>query len=709
LPTEPRSSPATLRIRRAAGVFVALLAVSSSSSTSSAASAQVLGERYVTQADGRGRFALFAGGRAAPLHVDSADWPGVIRAAGDLRADLGRVTGAAPDLSVGGSLGGGIARRVVIIGTIGKSATIDGLVRAGKLDVRGVAGRWETFVIQTVDRPMPGVEQALVIAGSDRRGAIFGIYDLSAQIGVSPWYWWADVPVQRQTALYVTPGRHTRGEPAVRYRGIFINDEAPALSGWAGATFGGFNHRFYEKVFELILRLKGNYLWPAMWGSAFYADDSLDARTADLYGVVIGTSHHEPMLRAHDEWRRSGSGPWDYTSNDSALRAFWREGARRVGVNESVATVGMRGDGDEPMTQGTATALLERIVADQRRILGEVTGRDPSTIPQVWALYKEVQDYYDAGMRVPPDVTLLFSDDNWGNLRRLPTAADRGRPGGFGVYYHFDYVGGPRNYKWLNTTQIARVWEQMRLASQTGATRLWIVNVGDIKPMEQPISFFLDYAWNPSAIPADRIPAWRRAWAAQQFGAGPAEPVARVLGEYERLASQRKPELRDTATFSASYDEAARNAAAWSRLEGDAAAIRDGLGAGYRDAYDQLVLHPVRALANLDALYHVVALDRLHARQGRASANGLADSARRLFARDAELTRWYNERIAGGRWNHMMDQTHIGYTYWQEPPRNQMPRVDLIQVPAAAELGVTTDEAGQLVSVDADGIPANGP
>jgi hypothetical protein len=379
-----RRSPAAPRIRRAAGFLVSLCIALSPFRLD----AQATGERYVWPGGGRGRFALFAEGRAAAVHVDSADFPAVIRAAGDLRGDVERVTGVAPALHVGGAIAG----PVVLVGTIGKSPTIDALARAGKLDVRGVAGRWETFVVQPVDRPMPGVDRALVIAGSDRRGTIFGIYDLSAQIGVSPWHWWADVPVARQTALWVDGGRHTQGEPAVRYRGIFINDEAPALSGWAGATFGGFNHRFYAKVFELILRLKGNYIWPAMWGSAFFADDSANARTADEYGVVIGTSHHEPLLRAHDEWRRFGSGPWDYTKNDSALRAFWRESARRIETNETVVTVGMRGDGDEPMTQGTATALLERIVADQRAILAQATGRDARTIPQVWALYKEVQD-----------------------------------------------------------------------------------------------------------------------------------------------------------------------------------------------------------------------------------------------------------------------------------------------------------------------------
>jgi hypothetical protein len=645
---------------------------------------------YVTDRAERGRFALAAGGRPVPLHVSAGEHAGVVRAARDLRADIERVTGAAPELAVGDVPA---ARQIVLVGTLGSDPVIDGLVRAGKLNVSAVAGKWETFVLQVIDRPIPGVDRALVIAGSDRRGTIFGIYELSRQIGVSPWYWWADVPVRHQSELHVSPARLTLGEPAVRYRGIFINDEAPALSGWARERFGGFNHQFYEKVFELILRMRGNYLWPAMWGSAFYADDPRNARLADEYGVVIGTSHHEPMMRAHDEWRRfGGGGAWNYATNDSSLRAFWREGIRRMGSSESIVTLAMRGDGDEPMTQGTAIALLERIVADQRTILGEVTGRDPSAQPQVWALYKEVQDYYDQGMRVPDDVTLLFADDNWGNIRRLPRPADRARSGGFGVYYHFDYVGGPRNYKWINTTQVSRVWEQMHAAWRQGADRIWIVNVGDIKPMEMPTSFFLDYAWNPDAWPAERIPEWTRQWARRQFGAEHAVEIARILGEYTRFNSRRKPELLDTATYSlTAYNEAERITAEYAALAADAERIGALLPAEARDAYFQLVLHPVLAGANLHDLYVSAARNRLYARQGRAATNVLADRVRARFEVDAALSRRYNAEIAGGKWAHMMDQTHIGYTYWQEPPRNVMPRVEVIQVPAMAEIGVAVD------------------
>jgi hypothetical protein len=430
-----------------------------------------------------------------------------------------------------------------------------------------------------------------------------------------------------------------------------------------------------------------------MWGSAFNLDDPQNPVLADEYGIVMSTSHHEPMQRAQQECKRVGHGEWNYEHNDSVLRDFWREGIRNMGSHESVVTLAMRGDGDMPMTQGANIALLERIVADQRKIIAEVTAKDPAQTPQVWALYKEVQEYYDKGMRVPDDVTLLFSDDNWGNIRRLPSPQDKDRAGGFGVYYHFDYVGGPRNRKWLNPNPIPRIWEQLRLAHEYGANRIWVVNVGDLKPMEYPIQFFLDYAWDPSRTPASRLPEYARAWAAQQFGAGHAGEIADVVTTYLKYAGRKTPELLDTATYSLmNFREAETVVGDWRALEERAKALAKALPAGYQDAYYQLVLHPVLAMTNLSDLYLTVAKNRLYAAQGRAATNDLAQRARRLFQRDAEISAFYNDTLAGGKWHHMMDQTHIGYTYWQEPPRNVMPRVDVIQVPEPAEMGVSLVE-----------------
>jgi len=678
-------SRATGHFRNIASILAALfLTAALSAAQQSVAAAD---ESYVTSVAAAGRFPLATSGRSAPIQVSSSDYPGVIRAVDNLRADIERVTGTRPALAPAGFRD---SRDIVIVGTLGKNPLLDSLIVERRLDVSGVTGKWETSLLQVIDNPRPGVRYALVIAGSDKRGTIYGVYDLSARIGVSPWYWWADVPVERRRELFILPGRHSSGEPAVRYRGIFLNDEAPALSGWAREKFGGFNHEFYEKLFELILRMKGNYLWPAMWGNAFNDDDKLNPQLADEYGIVMGTSHHEPMLRAQQEWRRFGKGEWNYDHNDSTLREFWRQGIRNMGIRESIVTVGMRGDGDMPMTEGSNIALLERIVADQRRIIGEVTGKDPSEVPQLWALYKEVQDYYDKGMRVPDDVTLLFADDNWGNIRRLPETGAPPRRGGYGVYYHFDYVGGPRNYKWINTNQVSRIWEQMHLAYEHGVDRIWIVNVGDLKPMELPTQFFLDYAWNPGKWTAERLPQYTLQWAKQQFGAAHAAEIAGFLSRYTTYNSRRKPELLAPDTYSlANYREAETVVAEYNNLLAEAKKI--ALPAEYRDAYYQLVLHPIEASANLNELYVTTAKNRLYARQGRASTNDLADRVRALFTRDAEISRTYNKELAQGKWNHFMDQTHIGYTYWQEPPRNVMPQVDVIQVPEAAEMGVAIE------------------
>lgn len=634
-----------------------------------------------------GGLTLATDGKVAPLFVAADDWPGVRRAASDLRADLERVTGHAPALSTGTPDG----TEVVLIGTVGKSALIDGLVARGKLDASAIRGRWEAFQLEVVEQPLPGVARALVIAGSDKRGTIYGLYELSARIGVSPWYWWADVPVTRRDTLAVAPGRHVEPGPTVKYRGIFLNDEAPALTGWAQEKFGGLNREFYAHVFELILRLRGNYLWPAMWNNAFNEDDPENPRLADEFGIVMGTSHHEPMIRSQQEWKRHGRGAWNYATNGEGLRQFWADGVRRNRGFESLVTIGMRGDGDEAMSEETNVALLEKIVADQREILRRETGRAPEQVPQLWALYKEVQAYYEHGMRVPDDVTLLWCDDNWGNIRRLPTPEERKRAGGAGVYYHFDYVGEPRNYKWLNTVPLTKIWEQMHLAREYGADRIWIVNVGDLKPMEFPIEFFLSYAWRPDAIAYGQLEDWARAWAARQFGAAPAAEIAALINGYTKLNSRRKPELLEPETFSVvNYREAERVLAEWRALEARAQRVGAALPAAAQAAFHQLVRHPIEACRVVNELYVTVGLNRLYATQGRASTNARAVKARELFAADAALTaRW--DALLDGKWRHQMDQTHLGYTSWQQPIRNAMPAITEVQVPAAGSLALAVE------------------
>ncbi|MFT3826935.1 MAG: glycosyl hydrolase 115 family protein [Chitinophagaceae bacterium] len=649
-------------------------------------------QQIISANAGAGYTALYTPAQTTLLYTDEHDDWLVQKAAALLQQDIKMVTGKEPEIvhSLPAS-----ANNLIIIGSLDNCDALQQLITAGKFNTATIRDKWEAYQVQTIAQPFGNISNALVIAGSDKRGAAYGVFELSKQLGVSPWYWWADVPAKKAAGIFVKQNTAFHSEPGVQYRGIFLNDEAPALSGWTKEKFGGFNHLFYEKVFELILRLKGNYLWPAMWGNAFNDDDTLNPQLADMWGIVMGTSHHEPMLRAQQEWKRYGSGAWNYETNSNTLQSFWKKGIQNMGNHESIVTIGMRGDGDMPMNEGSNIALLERIVTDQRSIIQQVTGKPAAATPQLWALYKEVQDYYDKGMRVPDDVTLLLCDDNWGNIRKLPKLTDRPRTGGYGIYYHFDYVGGPRNYKWLNTNSIARTWEQMHLAYEYNVRKIWIVNVGDLKPMELPISFFLDYAWAPQQWNENNLQQYTSQWAAQQFGQSLSKSIANILDKYTQFNARRKPELLAPETYSLSnYREAERVTREYRQLANQAEAIYKTLPAAYKDAYEQLVLFPVQACANLNELYVVTAKNRLYAQQGRAITNILADSVKTLFLKDSLLSYHYNNVMANGKWSHMMDQTHIGYTYWQQPLRNSEPATSRIAIPATPAMGISIEGAG---------------
>jgi hypothetical protein len=648
---------------------------------------------------------------ASPLLVDGADWPGVRRAVSDLQADIRRVTRLTPAIV---EPGGRVTETMVLIGTVGKSALIDRLAREGKIDVSGIAGKWESFFLETVANPLPGISTALVIAGSDKRGTIYGIYDLSEQIGVSPWYWWADAAPDPKEALYIRAGKYQQGEPSVKYRGIFLNDEKPDLDFWVRATYGerpspinpnetvaNFNSAFYARIFEVLLRLKGNYLWPAMWNNAFAEDDPNSPRLADEYGIVMGTSHQEPMMRAQMEWdwhqgRKLGN--WNFALHAEELTAFWLGAVRARKDFENIYTIGLRGENDTAMVQGQAESirLLQRIVGIQRDMLAAEIHPDVTRIPQVWTLYKEVQGYYENGLRVPDDVTLLWAEDNWGNVRRLPTAEERPRPGGAGVYYHFDYHGGPRSYQWINTNPIAKIWEQMSLAKQYGADRIWIVNVGHFKGYEFPTEYFLDLAWNTPRWTHENIGEYTRLWAAREFGAAFAEEAAEILAKYSKFNGRRKPELLDANTYSlVHFEEYETIVAEYNALAAKAEAIHARLPAHKKDAFYQLALFPAKASALVNEMYLAAAKNALYAAQGRAAANDMAARTRELFQADGALMTYFNKVFAGGKWDHFMDQSHIGYTSWRDPPENNMNAIRLteIEVPTAARLGVAVQGA----------------
>ncbi|WP_249026649.1 glycosyl hydrolase 115 family protein, partial [Amycolatopsis pretoriensis] len=683
-------------------------------------------------------FPLVSRGKAATIVVSPGDLPGVRRVAGDLAADVERVTGVRPAVSDVVPASG----PVVVVGTLGHSPLVDSLVSAGRLDVRGIAGKWETSLSQVVDG-------RLVLTGSDQRGVIYGVYEVSRRIGVSPWYWWADVPPLRRAELHLPGERFSLGTPHVKYRGFFINDENPALGTWAPAYFGpgkapgfpnGFNHLFFAKVFETMLRLRANYLWPAVWGRAFAEDDPLNHATAKEYGVVMGTSHEAPMMRGIEEWNRhavpavrdssgtittpghdpyGGTGEWSFRRNGDAIKAYWTDGIRRMAREgfDGVVTLGMRGNGDVSLPDGDGIELMREIIAAERDILARELSTD---VPQVWTLYKEVQRYWAQGLRPPDDVIVVFTDDNWGNIRKHPDLSLPPHPGGYGLYYHFDYVGGGRNYKWVDTALLANTWEQLHQAVSYGNDRLWVANVGDMKGNELPLQFFLDYAWDPAALPAERLSTWERSFASENFGSALASDIAAVLHDYGRLQSRRKPELLNrritvdsagvityddqmTPFSLVNYRELDRVTDEWQDLAARTARLAARVPAAHRDAFYELVGYEVTASANLYALRRAEFTNLLYAAQGRASANGLAAVTEARFADDLALAERYNTGIAGGKWKGFQTQPHIDYgdvarygpnAPWQQPELNNValpdvifPAVRRLDLPAAASLG----------------------
>ena len=633
--------------------------------------------------------------RNATIGYSEEEYDGVKMAVQRLREDMNRVLGFVPVESA--------ESPTILIGTLGRNKQLD------QFPLNELRGKREMFVITKVG-------EQLIIAGSDRRGTIYGIYELSRQLGVSPWYWWADAPVVPRSDAYVLSGRYSDGEPAVAFRGIFLNDEAPCLTSWVKNTFGTEygGHEFYERVFELILRLRGNMLWPAMWGWAFYADDVENGELADRMGVMIGTSHHEPMARNHQEYarRRAEWGPWNYRTNSARLDVFFREGIERIKGREDIVTIGMRGDGDEAMSGDADVKLLERIIEKQRKIIKEVTGRPAKETTQVWALYKEVQDYYDAGLRVPDDVMILLSDDNWGDIRRVPTASERNRKGGWGIYYHVDYVGAPRNSKWLNVTQTQQMFEQLSLAYDFGINRMWILNVGDLKPMEYPIQLFMDMAWNPKEYSQQTVTDHTRRFFQRSLADASAwltDEAADIYNRNCQYMARVTPEMLDATTYNLATGEWRRVSADYQQLELRALRLYESLSPASRDFYQELVLFPVQAMSNLYEMYYAQAMNHHLAAAGSPDANMWASVVERCFRRDSLLCASYNHTIAGGKWNGMMTQKHIGYRSWNDNFRRDMlPATTLVETPSQGDAsgvslgGYTFRHSAGYVSMEAE-------
>lgn len=600
---------------------------------------------------------LVAPGSVADLFVDGGEFKVVRIATECLAADVERVTGKRPLIKDDEKK---LSSQAVIVGTIGKSALVDKLIRAGRLDASAVAGKWESFVVATVSQPLPGVDAALVIAGSDRRGTAFGVFTLSEAMGVSPWYWWADVPPVRRTTIAVRAGTFIQGPPSVKYRGIFINDEDWGLQPWSAETFepevGDIGPKTYAKVCELLLRLKANYLWPAMH-ECTRAFNSIPENklVADDYAIVMGSSHAEPMLYNNaSEWKLPKE-QWNYQTHPDVVRSVWEKRLQENGRFENTYTLGIRGIHDRPMQGGKTTAervkLVERVIADQRDLIARYVNPKVESVPQIFVPYKEVLPIYQAGLQVPDDVTLVWVDDNHGYIRQLSTPEEQKRSGGSGIYYHLSYWGAPEDYLWLGTTPPALTWAEMHKAYENGARTLWVVNVGDIKMIEITMEFFLRMAWDIAPWDANAQTAFLQQWAERDFGKAHAAEIAAIMDEFYRINFGAKPEHLRLTKFSANYGEVEQRLERFAKLVKQTDSLYARLSPEKRNAFYELVVYPVRGAALANEL----------------NLSPEAEEAQRAFDQLQAETEFFNEQIAGGKWRRIISSNPRNRPALQKP------------------------------------------
>ncbi|MCG4859734.1 glycosyl hydrolase 115 family protein [Alistipes onderdonkii] len=621
-------------------------------------------------------FTLASPRQTAAILYDASDAAVVKRAAELFAADVEAVTGRRPQVtSATGETG-----PAVIVGTVGGSALIRRLAEAGKIDTAPLEGAWERYLIQTVANPLPGIRKALVIAGSDRRGAAYGLFTLSELIGVSPWYWWADVPVKKHAALHVDAPPTYSQTPSVRYRGIFLNDEDWGLTPWASQTFeperGNIGPRTYAKVCELLLRLKANYLAPAMHPvSTSFNQIPENKLVADTFAIVMGSTHCEPLLlNTASEWDTQTMGPWNYDKNKEGINRVLTQRVRENSPYENVYTLALRGLHDGAMSttlpMHEKVRMLQQALLDQRRILAENIDRPVETVPQAFTPYKEVLEIYSNGLELPDDITIVWPDDNYGYMKRLSGVREQRRTGRSGVYYHVSYLGVPHSYLWFSTTPPSLMYEELRKAYDTTADRLWLVNCGDLKGSEMQVSLFLDMAWDIGRFTADNVVTYPARWLAGIFGEAYYDRLEAMTREHLRLAFPRKPEymgwgyhwnrfdhnceqLTDTDFSFTNYDEAQRRLEAYRQLGARAEALLHEIGDEARPAFYQLVYYPLRGAELMNRMTLGGQRNRWYARQGRAATNAVRDEVQRCYDSLQVITRGYNS-LLGGKWNHMM-------------------------------------------------------
>lgn len=659
----------------------------------------------VKQSYEEGDFKLVFNNTAAAVYYDPNDYNVVELAANLLAEDIKNVTGLIPPVYTDLKQ---IKDSVVIVGTIGHSKLIDRLIKEGKINHAGIAGQWETYALQVVEKPFPNIDSALVIFGSDRRGTAYGIFELSKQIGVSPWYWWADVPVQKKKNLVIKKGFYSDGPPSVKYRGIFINDEDWGLKPWASKTFdpelGDIGPKTYKKVFELLLRLKANHCWPAMHECTkpfnFYADNK---KVADDYAIVMGSAHCEPLLFNNaTEWDTNTMGEWRYDLNRENICKILDKRVSENGKFENVYTVGLRGMHDREMKGNLKLeeriALLEQVFEDERKILTAYIDKKITEIPQVFIPYKEVMTLYNNGLKVPEDVTLMWVDDNFGYIRRLSGPLESKRPGGAGIYYHISYLGPPHEYLWLCTTPPALIWEEMTKAYNFNARNVWIVNVGDIKPCEYDTSFFLDLAWDINTVDHTNISSHLSQWLASIFGKENAEELTAIMKEFYALSLERKPEFmsfgdefaffhtpelwQDTEYSFVNYREAERRLQRFENISNKAVKLYEKMPDNLKPAYFELVYYPVVASDYMNRKILLAQKNRWFAKQQRSDTNDIGLQVKDSYDKIHDLSEQY-DRLLDGKWKYMLSEVqNKNAVYYKMPP------LETIDVPQKAEMGI---------------------
>ena len=634
--------------------------------------------------DGReGQTALYVG----------ADAPaGIRRVAATLCRDIALVTGREPEQS--DDLSRVKAANVIIAGICDESAVMRRLEEQGAVDLQKIRGRRECYLLKTVEAPFPDepqIKKALLIVGSDKRGAIYGMFHISEECGVSPLVFWGDVAPLPRKQVVLTLDEWISREPSVQYRGFFINDEWPAFGKWCSQRYGGVNAAAYENIFELLLRLKGNYLWPAMWRSSFWEDGPglESARLADEYGVIIGTSHHEPLGRAGVEWQRQykqygEDNTWSFVTNSDAITDFWRDGLKRCRNFESVITIGMRGE-DDSLLMSEDTSIEENIrvikkaIHAQNQLISEEYHKPAGEVPRMIAIYKEVEDFFYGdghceGLREfdeMEDAIWLLSDDNYGHLRSLMQSGDRPHRGGYGMYYHFDYHGAPYSYEWLGNVNLVETWEQMTMAYEYGVRSMWIVNVGDIKGNEYPLSYFMNLAYDYDTWGVSNknsVGEFTEQWIGRQFAgvdASGREKLHRVLDSYMRLTSMRLPESLNENVYRCEFHE---NERVWEEIqsvEKTAASLHEELPPSAIPAYESMIYYPAMASLNILAMNLAAGRNVELAGRGVLAANREAACMEERIRLDRFYAGQFHAML-DGKWNHMMDSAHTGFRNWDD-------------------------------------------